>query len=92
MFNLYSVHMDGELWHEPDVFRPERHLNRDGQVVRSPYLNPFGIGTHFILHDDDLFRFELVGVRSMDWRYRQTRVSGQVAGHQHILPLRRGSS
>jgi len=44
MVNLYSVHLDGTYWKDPHVFRPERHLNDQGKVVKSDHFLPFGVG------------------------------------------------
>jgi len=43
--NLYSAHMDPEVWEEPYVFRPERFLNEDGQVTGKERIIPFSLGT-----------------------------------------------
>jgi len=42
--NIYSVHMDETYWKDPHVFRPERHLNDQGKVVKSDHFMPFGVG------------------------------------------------
>ena len=42
--NLHSVHHDPALWGDPEDFRPERFLDKEGQVVRSQYLIPFFLG------------------------------------------------
>ena len=45
VMNLYSVHLDGSYWSEPEVFKPERHLSSDGTaVVKTDHLIPFGAG------------------------------------------------
>jgi cytochrome P450 len=36
--------MEPELWENPLQFRPERHLDINGNVVKSEYLLPFGLG------------------------------------------------
>ena len=39
---------DTEMWHDPENFRPERHLDRNGKVFKNEAFNPFGIGRcHF---------------------------------------------
>ena len=48
MINLYSVHMDAAYWKDPKVFRPERHFNGEGQLVKTDHLLPFGTGNSMI--------------------------------------------
>ena len=45
MINLHAVHNDVNLWTDPHVFRPERHLNDQGHIMKPEHLNPFGIGS-----------------------------------------------
>jgi len=47
--NLYSVHLDGSYWKDPEVFRPERHLNDQGKVIKSDHFLPFGVGKRMCL-------------------------------------------
>ena len=35
---------DPVLFPEPEVLRPERHLNADGQFVKNENITPFGVG------------------------------------------------
>ncbi|GAB6027359.1 hypothetical protein CHUAL_001635 [Chamberlinius hualienensis] len=42
--NLYAVHHDPTLWNDPEVFRPERFLDENNQLVWPPYLMPFSVG------------------------------------------------
>ena len=49
--NIYSVHMDETYWKDPHVFRPERHLNDQGKVVKSDHFMPFGVGMKLELHN-----------------------------------------
>ncbi|XP_076301481.1 methyl farnesoate epoxidase [Lasioglossum baleicum] len=42
--NYKSVHLDKEHWGDPEVFRPERFINQEGQFVDDPWVMPFGIG------------------------------------------------
>ncbi|XP_046656380.1 methyl farnesoate epoxidase-like [Daphnia pulicaria] len=52
MLNLDAVLMDDGYWKEPEVFRPERHLNEDGtKVIKSDHFYPFGIGKRMCLGD-----------------------------------------
>ncbi|XP_015607062.1 methyl farnesoate epoxidase [Cephus cinctus] len=42
--NLLSVHMDKGHWGDPEVFRPERFINDNGQFINDSWLIPFGAG------------------------------------------------
>lgn len=42
--SLLSVHHDKNQWSEPDVFRPERFLNENGDFVLEEPLLQFGLG------------------------------------------------
>ena len=44
LFNLNGVHNNKTTWGDPEVFRPERFLNDDGEFVKHPHVIPFGIG------------------------------------------------
>lgn len=36
--------MDTSLWHDPQIFRPERFLDEDNKINIPPEYNPFGAG------------------------------------------------
>lgn len=55
---LHAVHMDPELWHEPEAFRPARFLTAEGKVYKPEYFMPFGVGRRMCL-GDVLARMEL---------------------------------
>lgn len=45
MLNLDAVFKNPKYWNEPEVFRPERHLNEDGtKVIKNDHFYPFGLG------------------------------------------------
>ncbi|CAL8129066.1 unnamed protein product [Orchesella dallaii] len=44
VMNTYSIHMDERIWGDPHVFRPERFLDKDGNVNNLPSFMPFGMG------------------------------------------------
>ncbi|GBN12796.1 Cytochrome P450 2J2 [Araneus ventricosus] len=43
--NFWNVHHDSRYWNEPDKFKPERFLSKDGKsVVKSSNYMPFSLG------------------------------------------------
>jgi len=52
---LYAVHMNPELWDEPEV---SRFLSNEGKVCKPEYFIPFGVGRRMCL-GDVLARMEL---------------------------------
>ncbi|GAB6020930.1 Cytochrome P450 30008A2 [Chamberlinius hualienensis] len=42
--NLWAIHHDPNLWGDPENFRPERFLDKDGVVQHPPYHIPWSIG------------------------------------------------
>lgn len=46
--NFYSLHYDKEFWKDPQVFRPERHLDSNGKLIKTDYYFPFGGGKYKI--------------------------------------------
>ena len=43
--NLHSVHMDPEIWPEPEHFNPERFLDKGRLKIPKAFI-PFGIGMY----------------------------------------------
>lgn len=41
---LHAVHMDPNLWEEPESFQPSRFLSAEGKVTKPDYFLPFGAG------------------------------------------------
>lgn len=45
LVSLYSLNMDEEYWTDPKVFRPERFLNENGDLIQhAEQFIPFGMG------------------------------------------------
>lgn len=40
----WAVHMDENVWPEPEKFDPERFINEEGKVVRNTSFVPYQIG------------------------------------------------
>ena len=51
--NLYSVHMDPEVWSEPDKFSPDRFIDDSGSLINKEFVIPFSLG-NFIHHCSNL--------------------------------------
>ena len=56
--NLWAVHNDPDLWKEPEEFIPERHLDSNGNFVKSNYVIPFSLGPRHSL-GEQLARMEV---------------------------------
>lgn len=41
---VFSAHMDESVWKEPEVFRPERWLDDNGQLLKKDQTIGFGAG------------------------------------------------
>lgn len=55
---LHTVHMDPNLWEEPEKFNPSRFINAEGKVTKPEYFLPFGVGRRMCL-GEVLARMEL---------------------------------
>ncbi|PSN47974.1 hypothetical protein C0J52_09985 [Blattella germanica] len=44
LMSMWSVHYDKAHWGDPEVFRPERHINEKGELISDEWLMPFGLG------------------------------------------------
>nr|WGW06502.1 CYP15A1 [Blattella germanica] len=44
LVSLWSVHRDVKHWGDPEVFRPERFLSKEGKIVQDDWFIPFGLG------------------------------------------------
>ena len=41
---LHSLHMDEKYWIDPQVFRPERFIDSNGNLIMHESFQPFGMG------------------------------------------------
>lgn len=51
LIGLRTVHMDKSFWRDPEVFRPERFLDENNNIVNTERLIPFGLGKRRCLGD-----------------------------------------
>ncbi|XP_039293148.1 cytochrome P450 306a1 [Nilaparvata lugens] len=49
---LWAVHMDPQIWPQPDEYRPERFLDEDGNYRKLDALMPFQIGKRVCLGEE----------------------------------------
>jgi len=71
--NLHDAHHDPAVWGDPEVFRPERFLNKDEtQIVKNEALVAFGAGKRQCLGEllarDSLFIFVTGLVRNFSFK------------------------
>ena len=52
MPNIYAAHFDPNIWKNPKVFDPQRHIDEDGKCVRSTKIIPCCVGPRFCLGRD----------------------------------------
>lgn len=54
--NLWSAHMDPDVWPDPTTFKPERHLDNEGKLIKADHLVTFGLGwfSNFLLFKSHL--------------------------------------
>lgn len=48
---INCVHMDPNLWEEPNMFNPERFIDENGKIRRPEFFMPFGVGRRMCLGD-----------------------------------------
>ena len=48
---LHGVHMDPDLWEEPESFRPERFLTEEGKLHKPSHFMTFASGQRMCLGD-----------------------------------------
>ena len=59
--NLTKFLSDPKLFPEPDVFRPERFIDKDGNIIKNDHFVPFGVGKRICMGEslakNELFIF-----------------------------------
>lgn len=48
---INCIHMDPNLWDQPEKFNPDRFIDQDGKIRRPEYFMPFGVGRRMCLGD-----------------------------------------
>ena len=44
VINIYGVHMNDQVWENPELFNPRRFLDSENNIINAHKLLPFGIG------------------------------------------------
>ena len=44
LVNLWSAHMNPDVWEKPEEFRPERFLNDAGEIINRDRMIAFSLG------------------------------------------------
>lgn len=57
--NLAAMHHDPELWGDPDIYRPERFLTEDRQLIKDITF-PFGSGKLIYMISINFSKFYLI--------------------------------
>ncbi|CAB3408038.1 unnamed protein product [Caenorhabditis bovis] len=67
-----SVHVDKKHFDDPQVFRPERFLNENGDYVRDDRVNPFSLGKRSCLGENlarmEVFLYFCTLVQHFEWK------------------------
>lgn len=54
LINIYSITIDRELFSDPELFKPERHLNQKGAYRMDENVIPFGKGQLIMIYGEIL--------------------------------------
>ena len=73
MYNIYSLHHNKDYWKDPEVFRPERWIDDNGNLLsHSEYFMPFGIGPRIcvgeLLAKAEIFHFTVALLHRFDFK------------------------
>ena len=42
--NIWSTHNDPDVWENPLLFNPSRHIDNDDKFIKSKFIIPYGLG------------------------------------------------
>lgn len=46
LISLYDLHSGNLHWKDPEAFRPERFITKEGNLMQDEWLMPFGTGKY----------------------------------------------
>ncbi|KAF9802309.1 hypothetical protein SFRURICE_008991 [Spodoptera frugiperda] len=70
----WALHMDPDVWEDPEVFRPQRFLAEDGSLLKPPEFIPFQTGKR-MCPGDELSRMLACGLVARLFRRRRVRLA-----------------
>ncbi|KAF9418311.1 hypothetical protein HW555_004844 [Spodoptera exigua] len=70
----WALHMDPDVWEEPEVFRPQRFLAEDGSLLKPQEFIPFQTGKR-MCPGDELSRMLACGLVARLFRRRRVRLA-----------------
>lgn len=47
---LWAIHMNPEVWENPEDFNPWRFIDDEGKIIKSDYFMPFQAGRYYLLN------------------------------------------
>uniref|UniRef100_A0A914VHD7 Uncharacterized protein n=1 Tax=Plectus sambesii TaxID=2011161 RepID=A0A914VHD7_9BILA len=87
MAQIAAVHVDPDVFPEPFEFRPQRFLDKSGQLIKIEEFNPFGLGKRSCL-GESLARMELFLIfTTLMQHFRFACVPGQVPTLKPIVGM-----
>nr|ASO98030.1 cytochrome p450 CYP306A1 [Spodoptera exigua] len=70
----WALHMDPDVWEDPEVFRPQRFLAKDGSLLKPQEFIPFQTGKR-MCPGDELSRMLACGLVARLFRRRRVRLA-----------------
>lgn len=90
--NMYHIHHNPEIWGDPETFRPERFLSKDGKtVIKNDNLIPFSIGRRVCIGEQiakDTFFLFLTGImQRFQIRFAPDSTVPEIKGNNPLFTL-----
>nr|XP_021189636.2 cytochrome P450 306a1 [Helicoverpa armigera]XP_021189637.2 cytochrome P450 306a1 [Helicoverpa armigera]XP_049695087.1 cytochrome P450 306a1 [Helicoverpa armigera]WRX06041.1 CYP306A1 [Helicoverpa armigera] len=79
----WAIHMDPDVWENPDEFRPSRFLGADGSLLKPPEFIPFQTGKR-MCPGDELSRMLACGLVARLFRRRRVRLASDPPSEEEM--------